>query len=122
MPRVIETTVYEFDELNDKAKDRARAWYRELCAGDNDWSEPVIEDADRMACILGITITKDRGNKGEPMISWSGFSCQGDGASFVGSYEYAIGAPTRIREEASKDPELHAIADALNDIQQRYQN
>ena len=27
---VIETTVYNFDELNDKAKERARDWYREI--------------------------------------------------------------------------------------------
>ena len=27
MPRIIETTVYEFEELSAEAKDKARDWY-----------------------------------------------------------------------------------------------
>lgn len=30
MPEVICTTVYQFPELSDAAKDKARSWYREL--------------------------------------------------------------------------------------------
>jgi hypothetical protein len=30
MPEVICTTVYQFPELSDVAKDKARSWYREL--------------------------------------------------------------------------------------------
>lgn len=42
--RTIETRVYEFTELSDSAKDKARGWYREH-ALDYDWWEGTYEDA-----------------------------------------------------------------------------
>lgn len=36
MPEVICTTVYQFPELSDAAKEKARSWYRELGPHD-DW-------------------------------------------------------------------------------------
>ena len=32
MPKTIETTVYQFDELNERAKDKARDWYRGIAS------------------------------------------------------------------------------------------
>ena len=32
--RIKETKVYQFDELSDKAKEKARDWWREASAGD----------------------------------------------------------------------------------------
>lgn len=29
MPRIMETKVFKFEELSDKAKEKARDWYRE---------------------------------------------------------------------------------------------
>ena len=58
MPRT-ETTVrelYQFDELDEKAKDRARDWLRELKAQDFD-HEYLYEDAERVCTILGITLS-----------------------------------------------------------------
>jgi hypothetical protein len=55
----------------------------------------------------------------KPRICFSGFSCQGDGASFEGIYRYARRAHREIRAYAPKDGELHRIADALRDIQRR---
>lgn len=52
MPRQITTTVYQFDELNDKAKERAREWYR-AGALDYEWWESVYEDAAQ----VGLKIT-----------------------------------------------------------------
>ena len=36
MPEIICTTVYQFPELSDAAKEKARSWYRELGPHD-DW-------------------------------------------------------------------------------------
>ena len=50
--RVTITEVYQFNELSDRAKERAREWYREG-ALDYDWWENVYEDAER----VGLKIT-----------------------------------------------------------------
>lgn len=50
--REIKTTVYTFDELNDRAKETAREWYRQYCIAD-DWYTFVYEDAER----VGLKIT-----------------------------------------------------------------
>jgi hypothetical protein len=55
----------------------------------------------------------------ELCIYWSGFSAQGDGASWEGRYSYAKQAPKRIREYAPQDERLHAIADSLAEVQRR---
>lgn len=50
--KTITTTVYEFDELNDKAKEKARDWYRDG-ALDYEWWDSTYEDAER----AGLKIT-----------------------------------------------------------------
>jgi hypothetical protein len=61
-------------------------------------------------------------------IYFTGFSSQGDGACFEGSYRYALGATAKhakpgakitIREYAPVDQELHRIADALQALQRK---
>jgi hypothetical protein len=44
MPKEKTVTVYEFDELSSKAKDRARAWFREGGL-DYEWWDSTYEDA-----------------------------------------------------------------------------
>ena len=39
MARIKQTTVYQFDELSDAAKEKARDWYREASADDAFWQE-----------------------------------------------------------------------------------
>ena len=126
MPKVIETTVYEYEELSDKAKEKARDWYRELAFSDSsDW-DTTIEDAVQMGEILGISFKRREveymsGRKGsEPCVYFSGFWCQGDGASFEGSYSYAKGALKKIKAEVPLDSDLHQIAAELQEIQRRY--
>ena len=46
MPAIIETTVYQLDELADDAKERARSWYRQH-GFDYDWYDSVFEDSRR---------------------------------------------------------------------------
>lgn len=50
--KTIKTNVYTFDELDDKAKEKARQWYIEVSAGD-EWWEYTYEDAKT----IGLEIT-----------------------------------------------------------------
>lgn len=46
MLKTIEMTVYTFDELSDKAKEKARDWWREASMHD-EWWEHIYDDAER---------------------------------------------------------------------------
>jgi hypothetical protein len=124
MPRIVETTVFRLDELSEPARDKARAWYREASLCD-DWHDCVFEDFEAICEMIGVRL-KTRsvrlfggGTRPKPCIWFSGFSSQGDGASFEGAYRFAPGAPKAIRAHAPGDGELHRIADALQAIQRR---
>ena len=122
MPRIVETTVYELNELSGTARERARAWYREGCL-DWDWHECIYEDFDTVCGLLGVSLRTSHvplmggGTRETLRVFFRGFHHQGDGASFEGVYRYAHGASAAIRAHAPRDAELHAIADALADIQ-----
>ena len=124
MPEVICTTVYQFPELSDAAKEKARNWYRDFGPQD-DWWDAVYEDFERVCEILGIRLktTSVRlmggGTRAKPCIWFSGFWSQGDGASFEGYWSHAKGAAARIRDYAPTDATLHGIADRLQAIQRR---
>ena len=124
MPRIIETTVYAIDELSDEAKEKARAWYRQHGLYE-EWYDFIHEDFETICRILGVTLATRTvrlhggGTREKPRIFHSGFSSQGDGASYEGSYCHARGSRKAIREYAPKDEELHRIADVLQDIQKR---
>jgi len=116
----ITKTIFKFNELSDSAKETARDWFRSCI--DHDDFDTVIEDAVNMGKLLGIEID----SKGQShCVYWSGFSSQGDGACFEGSYAYKKGSVKAIlsetgakREDASKgDKELLRIAKSLQAIQ-----
>lgn len=123
--RTVHSEVYKFDELSDRAKERAREWYRS-CLESEDYAEFVIDDAVTCGAILGIQIATHpvklmNGNtRQDPTVYWSGFSYQGDGACFEGSYHYEKGAAKKIREHAPQDATLHDIADCLQAIQKKH--
>lgn len=124
--RVIEIKLYTFSELDERAKEKARDWWRQQVFNDScDW-ECVFEDAANVADILGIDLRQTRktlmdgGHRYDPTIYFSGFWSQGDGACFEGSYTYNKGAPKVIREYAPNDTELHRIADTLQQVQSRH--
>lgn len=124
MPEVVETTVYTFNELDERARERARDWYRQASA-DDDWHEFVFEDFERVCGILGMELATRSvrlyggGTRQKPCIWFSGFSSQGDGACFEGSYSYRKGAVREIRAYAPKDDRLAVIADQLQRIQRK---
>ena len=70
MPTVIETTVYKFDELSDEAKQKARDWWREASASDNDnyFAEHVTEDFREICQRIGIQIDKQAERAGENLV------------------------------------------------------
>ena len=124
MPEVICTMVYQFPELSDPAKDKARAWYRGLGSHD-DWWDAVYDDFERVCEILGIRL-KTRavrlmggGTRQKPCVWFSGFCSQGDGACFEGRVSHAKGSSKRIRDYAPQDATLHGIADRLQAVQRR---
>jgi hypothetical protein len=69
--KTIKVKVFEYSELEDKAKEKAKQWYRETL--DYEWYDFTKEDFER--------ILKDMGFKNVSS-QFSGFYSQGDGASF----------------------------------------
>lgn len=69
--------LYEFNELSEAAKEKARNWWRECNNDDTFWSEYTIDEAKEQGENMGLDI-KD--------IYFSGFSSQGSGACFTGSW------------------------------------
>ena len=124
MPRIVETTVFTIDELSDAAKESARIWYRDQGLHD-EWYDFVYEDFGTICGILGVTLATSPvrlyggGTRDKPQIYWSGFSFQGDGASYAGNYSHAKGAAKSIRAHAPQDTQLHRIADELQALQRK---
>lgn len=127
------TTVYTYAELSDTAKEKARDRYRDGNL-DYEWWDGVYTDAVDMAALMGIEIGTRRGSK-DTAISFSGFSSQGDGACFEGTYRYRKGALKALQSAAPaghKDEEtgqwvehpgnmeLHRICRELQEIQRPF--
>lgn len=111
MPRIKEEIVYTFDELNDAAKEKARNWYREWACTDN-WYEDTLDDAKECLSLAGFKIDQ---------IFFSGFSSQGDGACFDGSWRAGNAQPVKaMKQHAPKDKELHRIAAVMRDIARKH--
>lgn len=123
MPHQHCKTVYYFDELSESAKARARDWWRDGL--DTDWADAVIEDAVRMAEILGISIATHPvrlmggGTRHDPTVYWA-LHVQGAGACFEGTYAYKAGSVKAIQTEAPEDTTLHQIARDLQAVQKQY--
>ena len=75
--KTIKTSVYEFAELNNEAKDKARDWYRQG-ALDYEWWEGTYEDATNIGLrITGFDLDRSRNATGE-------FNCLGQGRQVAG--------------------------------------
>jgi hypothetical protein len=111
--KTIKVTGYEYKELDEKAKEKARDWYREASAGDNFFAESVTDDAKEVGKLMGLDIEH---------IYWSGFSSQGDGACFEGSWHASDVKLQELKEHAPEDEKLHAIVDGLAAMAKDYPN
>lgn len=110
MPKIIETQVFQFSELSDKAKQKALEWYSQFPFTDSgDWDH-VECDAIEIASLFGLEIDK---------IYFSVFSNQGDGACFEGSYKYKKGGLAAVKQHAPTDTELHSIVKRLQEVQSK---
>ena len=109
--KTITISTYTFPELSEKAKDKARQCYHSTYMPDEHWHEFIIENAKEVGKILGFDVDK---------VYFSGFSSQGDGASWTGGYEYAKGAPAEVASYTGNDAELIRIAHGLQNIQRRH--
>ena len=112
MPKQKITLVYQFDELNGKAKERAREWYRQGNCEDSFWSETVIDDAAEIATMLGIDLCQTA--------IFSGFWSQGDGACFEGTWRAKDVQADKLKAYAPQDKELHRIVDGLAELAKEY--
>lgn len=123
MPVQVPVTVYQFSELDDRAKERARAKIREFVSTDK-WWDSVYEDFQEICKIIGIdlkehTVSTQNGKTySRPCIWFSGFSSQGDGACFEGHYRYQSHAADNIEKYAPVDEKLQAIANELQGIEE----
>lgn len=104
MKTQIVTDVYTFDLLDDKAKEKARDWYRQASADDDFSAECIIDDAKEMLKNAGWSIEK---------IYYSGFWSQGDGACFEGAWSAKAVNVAAMNESAPLDAELQRIAEEL---------
>lgn len=104
------TTVYKLAELEGSGRERALEKLAQWATEDSFWYESVIEDAKTIGSLMGISI-KD--------IFFSGFSSQGDGACFTGTYSYRKGAVKLVKEHAPVDAKLHRIVADLQKIEAR---
>lgn len=115
-------TEFSFDELDERAKQKAREAYTSGDYPGYEWWDYTYEDAVSMGNKIGIYIDhKDRKTHGggsvrEPQIHFSGFSSQGDGACFSGDYRFVPDAVKNIESECN-DKELLRIASELTVLQ-----
>lgn len=105
--RIVETKVFQYTELSDKAKEKARDWYREAGIHD-EWWWAVYDDAEECAKLIGIDFDVRPGRG--MAIFFSGFSSQGDGACFEGTWRATSVKPGALKQHAPQDTELHRIA------------
>lgn len=107
---IVETKVFQFAELSDAAKESALESLYNINTEDSFWYECVIEQITDAGKMLGIDIDN---------VYFSGFSSQGDGAQFTGSYSYAKQSSQAIKAEWPKDSDLQLIADGLRELQRK---
>ncbi len=104
---VVKTEVFKFDELTEEAQGTAIEKLYDINV-DHDWYDCTFEDAKKIAAFMGIEIDK---------IWFSGFSSQGDGACFEGSYSYRKGSVKAVKDYAPLDKTLHQVVSDLLEIQ-----
>lgn len=115
---------YKYDELSDKAKEKAREWFAE---GEREHFdiEMMEDDLLKILDILGFTVkqtsrnwvntsTGAKGTRHDNCIWWSTYPAE---AFVEGTYKYAKGCARNIRGYAPQDTALHSIADQLTAMQ-----
>lgn len=113
--RVKQVYLYEYHELSDSAKEKAREWYREASCNDSSWSEFVIDEAKEQGQFLGF----DEIEK----IYWTGFWSQGDGACIEGTWRASNVQLDKVADGWGEDlatTEIKRIAQVFAEIAKQY--
>jgi hypothetical protein len=95
---------YEFSELDEAAKNKARAMDHNNDGPQEFDFEGVTEDAKQILQYLGFS---------DVQIAWTGFSSQGDGASFIGRWYAKDVQVGKTAEHAPIDEKLKSIAEEI---------
>jgi hypothetical protein len=108
--RVIETNVYTFGELDEKAKARAIDDWRQRSYQDDFWIGDEIEYfVTVIATHMGWQIDKKE-------VYFSGFCSQGDGACFAGYWYADTVDPAKFRAECPNNAELLRIVEGYAEL------
>ena len=102
--------LYEFNELSDSAKEKARQWFREASSGDSYWSEYTIEEAKEQGENMGLDIVN---------IYFRGFWSQGDGACYTGSWnacDVKAGETAKDWGDSPETKEIRRIASEFEEF------
>ena len=125
MPRSVETVVYELPELSRAARERARVWYRTTCL-DYEWYDTVFNDFETVCGLLGVTLRTHTvrltggGAREAPNIWFRGFSpTRATAPRSTGPTVTPRTLPAPSAATPPNDETLHAIADELQQAQQR---
>jgi hypothetical protein len=106
--------IFQYSELSDAAKSKARDWYREASAGDIRWdTDFMYEHFATVAKFCGFDIERRKTRNGEPgrfCIYWQLY-VQGSGASFDADWRAADVDAEGLKEHAPQDEELTRLAD-----------
>lgn len=103
---------FTIEELSDKAKEKAYESIREAgWATSYEWWDGVYDQFKRALEIAGIDVDE---------MYFRGFSSQGDGASFTGSFQYKAGWRDAFLQEFSPENELLEYLDKLAAIQRTW--
>jgi hypothetical protein len=114
-------TVYTFDELNDETKSKVLDNWRNN--GIDADPECIFDDFATICELIGVTLATrsvplmNGDTRLKPIIYYSGFSSQGDGACFEGSYSYRKNSVKLLKAYAPQDSELLRIVTDLQRAQ-----
>ncbi len=102
----------KFQFLSKAAKQKAVEWYSQ-CESEEFDGSCVLEDACPVPGFLGFTVAIDD-------IAWSGFSSQGDGASFKGYWRACEVDMAALKSRAPQDKDLEGYCAQLSVLALRY--
>lgn len=121
MPHIQHKEVWCFDELSEKAKDKAREWYREG-ALEYDWYNVVYESAEQAGKYLGIDLNQtsvklmNGKTRRDPSIWFTGFYHQGSGSAYNATWCASDVKGETLKADFAQDTELHRLADEFTRI------
>lgn len=108
--RTEQISIYKYNELSDKAKEKARDWWRNASCGETYWSECVIDEVKEQGAFMGLDIEN---------VYFSGFWSQGDGACFEGSWRAGSVNAAKVADgwgDCKETQEIKAIAASFAEL------